>query len=168
MEIRVGNPLFSTEISHSVIANIAKNTTPPSMSLWEIIKDFFCCTHHAEALDCLYQLCHPVNNTDAMNPEEIRDNIAKAFNQLKQLAAPGYEDRFSHPDSPNEQEQHFIITDNNGAFILNIIININTNKYSISTSDGTKASLSLRPTPAQATERVWDRGFDHITLFSQP
>ena len=166
MGIRVGNHLFSTEISHSVIANIAENTTPPSMSLWERIKDFFCYTHQAEALDCLYQLYHPLNNTDGMNLEEIRSNIAKTFNQLKQFAAPGYKDRFSQPKGSNNQEQYFTITGENSEFILNISINISTNRYLISIPDGTKASLSLRPTPAQATERPWDRGFDNITLFS--
>ncbi|MGP2410919.1 hypothetical protein [Yersinia enterocolitica] len=158
MGIRVGNHLFSTEISHSVIANIAEKTLPPSMSLWEIIKDFFCCTHHAEALDCLYQLYHPLNNTDAMNPEEIRGNIAKAFNQLKQLAAPGYEERFSQPKGSNNQEQHFTITDKNDEFILNIRMNINTNKYTISTPSGDPVCLYLRPKSAQATDRPMGSG----------
>ncbi|ARB83870.1 MULTISPECIES: SGNH/GDSL hydrolase family protein [Yersinia] len=168
MGIRVGNHLFSTEISHSVIANIAQNTTSPLMSLWERIKDFFCCTHQAEALDCLYQLYHPLNNTDGMNLEEIRSNIAKTFNQLKQFAAPGYKDRFSQPKGSNNQEQHFTITGENSEFILNISIDISTNRYSIAAHNCTKASLFLQPTPAQATERLWDSGFDNITLFSYP
>ncbi|HEN3616489.1 TPA: hypothetical protein U5E39_001228 [Yersinia enterocolitica] len=166
MGIRVGNHLFSTEISHSVIANIAENTAPPSISLWERIKDFFCCTYQAEALDCLYQLYHPLNNTDGMNSEEIRGNIAKVFNQLKQFAAPGYKDRFSQPKGTNNQKQYFTITGEDSAFILNIIIS--TNRYLISSPDGNKTSLSLRPTSAQATGIAWDQGFDTITLFNKP
>ncbi|CNH66526.1 Secreted effector protein sseI [Yersinia thracica] len=160
MGIMVGNHVFSTEISLSVIADIARNTTPPSMSLWEIIKDFFCFTRRAEALECLYQLCHPGYNRDGMVSTGTHNNTDKIFNQLKELAAPGYQDRFSQSESSDNTQQQFIIKDENGEFILHIIRL--TNQYLIDILGSPQKTIRLQP----ATERAWDRGFDRITLLN--
>jgi len=64
------------------------NTAPPTLSIWEKIKEFFCRTHQTEAMACLHKLCHP-------DPSLTKIETKALFERLRELAYPGFEDYFS-------------------------------------------------------------------------
>jgi Sif protein len=87
MSFNVGSSFFPACISSQTIHKIHLSDAPPSLSLWEKIKDFFFNNHHDQAMDCLYKLCHP-------EPGISRQEVEDLFYQLKELAAPGYKNNF--------------------------------------------------------------------------
>lgn len=85
---------------------------PPEMSLWEKIKDFFCFTHQAEALECINRLCHPPAGTTP-------DDVKTLFERLKELAHPGYVDNIQ---IDRNGLNHFDIMDKDGKEMLSVVI----------------------------------------------
>lgn len=98
MSFNVGNGLLTAHISSNRLHEISKNNTPPEMTLWGKIKDFFFSTHQEEALECVYKLYH--HSDFGMSNQEIKD----VFIKLQTLASPGCKDKFiiSQKDSSDE------------------------------------------------------------------
>ncbi|MFP1877694.1 SGNH/GDSL hydrolase family protein [Lonsdalea quercina] len=90
MSLNIGNGLLSAHISGERLHAIANNSTPPEMSLWEKIKEFFFSTHQKEALECIYKLYHHANIQ--ISAEEVHG----AFIRLCELASPGCKEQFSY------------------------------------------------------------------------
>ncbi|WP_145541991.1 hypothetical protein [Yersinia alsatica] len=101
MPFPVGSGFLTAEISDLQINNMWSEDVLPHLSLWEKIKDFFFSTHQEEALQLLFDLYHPSPNTTPQRVKEI-------WEQLKQLASPGYENCFGCTDS-NLDHEHFSI-----------------------------------------------------------
>lgn len=139
MSFCVGSGYFSACISNDKITGILDSDTPPEMSLWEKIKEFFFSTHQAEAQDCLYRLCHPSAGTTP-------DDVNALFERLKELAHPGYADNIQ---SYRHGGKHFCIMDNNGDELLSVIF---ADDYTVTTghrvafvADGIARSYPLHP-----------------------
>lgn len=90
MSLNIGSGLLSAHISRDRLQAIANNITPPEMSLWERIKEFFFSTHQKEALECIYTLYHHANIQ--ISAEEVHH----AFTRLRELASPGCKEQFSN------------------------------------------------------------------------
>ncbi|EAV3218520.1 E3 ubiquitin--protein ligase [Salmonella enterica subsp. enterica serovar Pomona] len=91
---------------------IAQSATPPEMSLWEKIKEFFCSTHQTEALECIWTICHPSVGT-------TREDVVSRFEQLRVLAYAGYEESIH---SGRHGESHFCILDADSQEILSVTL----------------------------------------------
>ncbi len=89
MALQVGGGLFPAYIASDRLHEICTQDTPPIMSLWERIKDFFLGNKQREALDCLYKLCHPSIHFTSEEAEDI-------FFRLKELASKGHKEKFCH------------------------------------------------------------------------
>ncbi|MFP1919805.1 hypothetical protein [Lonsdalea quercina] len=117
MSFYVGTGYFPAYISSEKINNILESETPPEMSLWEKIKDFFCSTHQGEAQECIYQLCHPPAQT---TPEQVK----AVFERLQQLTYPGFEHQFKA--CVNSQHHcgasYFTIEDQNATEVLSVML----------------------------------------------
>ncbi|VEB56972.1 Fis family transcriptional regulator [Salmonella enterica subsp. enterica] len=88
----------------SVIAafyRIAWSDTPPEMSSWEKMKEFFCSTHQTEALECIWTICHPPAGT-------TREDVVSRFELLRTLAYAGWEESIH---SGQHGENYFCILD---------------------------------------------------------
>lgn len=96
---------------------------------------------------------------------EIRNNTEKVFNRLKELAAPGYQNRFSQPEGSDNTQQQFIINDKNGAFIFNILIQ--GNRYLISSPNESKKYRLVADNCGTSVAR-YDSGFDTKTVLGGP
>ncbi len=88
MSLVIGNGCFPCIIDSHTISQILMNTAPPTLSIWEKIKEFFCRTHQTEAMACLHKLCHP-------DPSLTKIETKALFERLRELAYPGFEDYFS-------------------------------------------------------------------------
>lgn len=139
MSFCVGTGYFSACISSDKITGMLDSNTPPEMSLWEKIKEFFFSTHQAEAQDCLYRLCHPSAGT---TPADVN----ALFERLKELAHPGYADNIQ---SDRHGGKHFCIMDKNGDELLSVIF---ADDYTVTTgsqgaffADGIARSYPLHP-----------------------
>lgn len=86
--ISVGNGYLKGYIESEKIDSIKNSTTPPTLSIWEKIKDFFCHTNQKKALDCLYNLYHHQEDGCCL------DVVERNFNELKGLVSEGYKDKF--------------------------------------------------------------------------
>ncbi|EDH2054843.1 pathogenicity island 2 effector protein SseI, partial [Salmonella enterica subsp. enterica serovar Enteritidis] len=53
MPFHIGSGCLPAIISNRRIYRIAWSDTPPEMSSWEKMKEFFCSTHQTEALECI-------------------------------------------------------------------------------------------------------------------
>ncbi|ARF52139.1 hypothetical protein DSJ_23000 (plasmid) [Pantoea stewartii subsp. stewartii DC283] len=98
--------------------------TPPHMTIWEKIKDFFFTTGEREALDCLFELCNP---TPDLTSSEIED----IFFRLKALCSPAYKERFCHNHFDSSYKGRLHIQDENGNDILYVEINREVCNYNI-------------------------------------
>ncbi|WP_334473214.1 hypothetical protein [Arsenophonus sp. PmNCSU2021_1] len=140
MSISIGSGYFHTYISNEKINDILEKNTPPHMSLWEKIKDFFCSTHQAEAQECIYKLCHPPIGTTP-------DDVENIFKRLSELAHPKWEGNFLNRVKYFE-DNSFYIKDKNGDEILSIIIDydykVTTGTYRCFYMDGTSYSYPLQ------------------------
>lgn len=110
MTFGIGSGYFPAYISNDKFTAILDSDTPPEMSLWEKIKEFFFSTHQAEAQDCLYRLCHPSAGTTP-------NDVGALFERLKELAHPGYADNIKNQLGWN----YFCIMDNNGNELLSVM-----------------------------------------------
>ncbi|EBB9658145.1 pathogenicity island 2 effector protein SseI, partial [Salmonella enterica subsp. enterica serovar Saintpaul] len=56
MPFHIGSGCLPATISNRRIYRIAWSDTPPEMSSWEKMKEFFCSTHQTEALECIWTI----------------------------------------------------------------------------------------------------------------
>ncbi|EBZ1616331.1 hypothetical protein D8J08_25200 [Salmonella enterica subsp. enterica serovar Derby] len=110
MPLHVGSGCLPATITNLRINCIAQSATPPEMSLWEKIKEFFCSTHQTEALECIWTICHPSVGT-------TREDVVSRFEQLRMLAYAGYEESIH---SGRHGESHFCILDADNQEILSV------------------------------------------------
>ncbi|ECW6230339.1 SPI-2 type III secretion system effector E3 ubiquitin transferase SspH2, partial [Salmonella enterica subsp. enterica serovar Typhimurium] len=86
--------------------------TPPEMSSWEKMKEFFCSTHQAEALECIWTICHPPAGT-------TREDVINRFELLRTLAYAGWEESIH---SGQHGENYFCILDEDSQEILSVTL----------------------------------------------
>ncbi|EBF0275620.1 E3 ubiquitin--protein ligase [Salmonella enterica] len=112
MPLHVGSGCLPATITNLRINCIAQSATPPEMSLWEKIKEFFCSTHQTESLECIWTICHPSVGT-------TREDVVSRFEQLRMLAYAGYEESIH---SGRHGESHFCILDADSQEILSVTL----------------------------------------------
>lgn len=88
MSLVIGNGCFPCIIDTYKVLDVFNNTAPPTLSIWEKIKEFFCRTHQTEAMSYLHKLCHP-------DPATTQAETKELFEKLRELAYPGFKDYFS-------------------------------------------------------------------------
>ncbi|HHW9168306.1 TPA: type III secretion system effector E3 ubiquitin transferase SspH2 [Salmonella enterica] len=120
MPLHVGSGCLPATITNLRINCIAQSATPPEMSLWEKIKEFFCSTHQTEALECIWTICHPSVGT-------TREDVVSRFEQLRMLAYAGYEESIH---SGRHGESHFCILDADNQEILSVTLD-DAGNYSV-------------------------------------
>ncbi|EDH2932216.1 type III secretion system effector E3 ubiquitin transferase SspH2, partial [Salmonella enterica] len=91
---------------------IAWSDTPPEMSSWEKMKEFFCSTHQTEALECIWTICHPPAGT-------TREDVVSRFELLRTLAYDGWEENIH---SGLHGENYFCILDEDSQEILSVTL----------------------------------------------
>ncbi|ECB7494826.1 SPI-2 type III secretion system effector E3 ubiquitin transferase SspH2, partial [Salmonella enterica subsp. enterica serovar Weltevreden] len=91
---------------------IAWSDTPPEMSSWEKMKEFFCSTHQTEALECIWAICHPPAGT-------TREDVINRFELLRTLAYAGWEESIH---SGQHGENYFCILDEDSQEILSVTL----------------------------------------------
>ncbi|EBN6359772.1 SPI-2 type III secretion system effector E3 ubiquitin transferase SspH2, partial [Salmonella enterica subsp. enterica serovar Uganda] len=91
---------------------IAWSDTPPEMSSWEKMKEFFCSTHQTEALECIWAICHPPAGT-------TREDMINRFELLRTLAYAGWEESIH---SGQHGENYFCILDEDSQEILSVTL----------------------------------------------
>ncbi|EDC8147197.1 SPI-2 type III secretion system effector E3 ubiquitin transferase SspH2, partial [Salmonella enterica subsp. enterica serovar Newport] len=94
------------------IYRIAWSDTPPEMSSWEKMKEFFCSTHQTEALECIWAICHPPAGT-------TREDMINRFELLRTLAYAGWEESIH---SGQHGENYFCILDEDSQEILSVTL----------------------------------------------
>ncbi|EDV2265841.1 E3 ubiquitin--protein ligase [Salmonella enterica subsp. enterica] len=99
-------------ISNRRIYRIAWSDTPPEMSSWEKMKEFFCSTHQTEALECIWAICHPPAGT-------TREDVINRFELLRTLAYAGWEESIH---SGQHGENYFCILDEDSQEILSVTL----------------------------------------------
>ncbi|ECK5109429.1 SPI-2 type III secretion system effector E3 ubiquitin transferase SspH2, partial [Salmonella enterica] len=99
-------------ISNRRIYRIAWSDTPPEMSSWEKMKEFFCSTHQTEALECIWAICHPPAGT-------TREDMINRFELLRTLAYAGWEESIH---SGQHGENYFCILDEDSQEILSVTL----------------------------------------------
>ncbi|EIB2938880.1 type III secretion system effector E3 ubiquitin transferase SspH2, partial [Salmonella enterica] len=99
-------------ISNRRIYRIAWSDTPPEMSSWEKMKEFFCSTHQTEALECIWAICHPPAGT-------TREDVVNRFELLRTLAYAGWEESIH---SGQHGENYFCILDEDSQEILSVTL----------------------------------------------
>ncbi|HCL5251682.1 TPA: hypothetical protein N2G30_001797 [Salmonella enterica] len=127
MGISVGHSYFTATISSETINNMLSSGERPHMTIWECIKDFFFDTGQKEALSCLHKLCNPA---PGLNDKEIRT----CFFRLKELASPGYQQRFIHDfseESSTGNTGSLYLKDDSGDVCLYIDMNEGSCNYTI-------------------------------------
>ncbi|HGB3449948.1 TPA: SPI-2 type III secretion system effector E3 ubiquitin transferase SspH2, partial [Salmonella enterica subsp. enterica serovar Weltevreden] len=98
--------------SNRRIYRIAWSDTPPEMSSWEKMKEFFCSTHQTEALECIWAICHPPAGT-------TREDVINRFELLRTLAYAGWEESIH---SGQHGENYFCILDEDSQEILSVTL----------------------------------------------
>ncbi|HCC1131747.1 TPA: E3 ubiquitin--protein ligase, partial [Salmonella enterica subsp. enterica serovar Paratyphi C] len=91
---------------------IAWSDTPPEMSSWEKMKEFFCSTHQTEALECIWAICHPPAGT-------TREDVVSRFELLRTLAYDGWEENIH---SGLHGENYFCILDEDSQEMLSVTL----------------------------------------------
>ncbi|ECN6517470.1 SPI-2 type III secretion system effector E3 ubiquitin transferase SspH2, partial [Salmonella enterica subsp. enterica serovar Typhimurium] len=107
-----GSGCLPATISNRRIYRIAWSDTPPEMSSWEKMKEFFCSTHQAEALECIWTICHPPAGT-------TREDVINRFELLRTLAYAGWEESIH---SGQHGENYFCILDEDSQEILSVTL----------------------------------------------
>ncbi|EAO1643459.1 TPA: pathogenicity island 2 effector protein SseJ, partial [Salmonella enterica subsp. enterica serovar Virchow] len=83
MPLSVGQGYFTSSISSEKFNAIKESARLPELSLWEKIKAYFFTTHHAEALECIFNLYH--HQELNLTPVQVRG----AYIKLRALASQG-------------------------------------------------------------------------------
>ncbi|EAC0557425.1 SPI-2 type III secretion system effector E3 ubiquitin transferase SspH2 [Salmonella enterica subsp. enterica] len=112
MPFHIGSGCLPATISNRRIYRIAWSDTPPEMSSWEKMKEFFCSTHQTEALECIWTICHPPAGT-------TREDVVSRFELLRTLAYAGWEESIH---SGQHGENYFCILDEDSQEILSITL----------------------------------------------
>ncbi|ECY7546018.1 SPI-2 type III secretion system effector E3 ubiquitin transferase SspH2, partial [Salmonella enterica subsp. enterica serovar Virchow] len=107
-----GSGCLPATISNRRIYRIAWSDTPPEMSSWEKMKEFFCSTHQTEALECIWTICHPPAGT-------TREDVINRFELLRTLAYAGWEESIH---SGQHGENYFCILDEDSQEILSVTL----------------------------------------------
>ncbi|EBF8375990.1 SPI-2 type III secretion system effector E3 ubiquitin transferase SspH2, partial [Salmonella enterica subsp. enterica] len=107
-----GSGCLPAIISNRRIYRIAWSDTPPEMSSWEKMKEFFCSTHQTEALECIWTICHPPAGT-------TREDVINRFELLRTLAYAGWEESIH---SGQHGENYFCILDEDSQEILSVTL----------------------------------------------
>ncbi|ECV8726465.1 SPI-2 type III secretion system effector E3 ubiquitin transferase SspH2, partial [Salmonella enterica subsp. enterica serovar Typhimurium] len=76
------------------------------------MKEFFCSTHQAEALECIWTICHPPAGT-------TREDVINRFELLRTLAYAGWEESIH---SGQHGENYFCILDEDSQEILSVTL----------------------------------------------
>jgi len=142
MPFQVGNGCFPAAVSDSRIARIARSDTPPEMSTWEKVKEFFCSTNKPEALELIWQICHPPAGT-------TREEVAGRFERLRTLAYGGFEENVQ---SGRHGENHFCILDENSREMLSVTLD-DAGKYTVK-CQGHRETHHLIPDTEPGEERA--------------
>ncbi|EII6151328.1 SPI-2 type III secretion system effector E3 ubiquitin transferase SspH2, partial [Salmonella enterica subsp. enterica serovar Dublin] len=108
----IGSGCLPAIISNRRIYRIAWSDTPPEMSSWEKMKEFFCSTHQTEALECIWTICHPPAGT-------TREDVVSRFELLRTLAYAGWEESIH---SGQHGENYFCILDEDSQEILSVTL----------------------------------------------
>lgn len=145
MPFQIGNRFPPATISDSRINSIRNSDIPPEMKVWENIKEFFCQTNKADALECIRKIFHPPVIT-------TREDVAGRFEQLRSLAYPAYEENIQ---SALNEENHFRILGENSREILLLTLN-DLGEYIVE-SEGYSAihPLTTSSQRAEDYEAVW-------------
>ncbi|EKJ3143278.1 SPI-2 type III secretion system effector E3 ubiquitin transferase SspH2 [Salmonella enterica] len=112
MPFHIGSGCLPATISNRRIYRIAWSDTPPEMSSWEKMKEFFCSTHQTEALECIWTICHPPAGT-------TREDVINRFELLRTLAYAGWEESIH---SGQHGENYFCILDEDSQEILPVTL----------------------------------------------
>ncbi|EAN9642595.1 SPI-2 type III secretion system effector E3 ubiquitin transferase SspH2 [Salmonella enterica] len=112
MPFHIGSGCLPATISNRRIYRIAWSDTPPEMSSWEKMKEFFCSTHQTEALECIWTICHPPAGT-------TREDVVSRFELLRTLAYAGWEESIY---SGQHGENYFCILDEDSQEILSVTL----------------------------------------------
>ncbi|ECE7030574.1 SPI-2 type III secretion system effector E3 ubiquitin transferase SspH2 [Salmonella enterica subsp. enterica] len=112
MPFHMGSGCLPATISNRRIYRIAWSDTPPEMSSWEKMKEFFCSTHQTEALECIWTICHPPAGT-------TREDVINRFELLRTLAYAGWEESIH---SGQHGENYFCILDEDSQEILSVTL----------------------------------------------
>ncbi|EAP1864889.1 SPI-2 type III secretion system effector E3 ubiquitin transferase SspH2 [Salmonella enterica] len=112
MPFHIGSGCLPATISNRRIYRIAWSDTPPEMSSWEKMKEFFCSTHQTEALECIWTICHPPAGT-------TREDVINRFELLRTLAYAGWEESVH---SGQHGENYFCILDEDSQEILSVTL----------------------------------------------
>ncbi|EAN0546610.1 SPI-2 type III secretion system effector E3 ubiquitin transferase SspH2 [Salmonella enterica] len=112
MPFHIGSGCLPATISNRCIYRIAWSDTPPEMSSWEKMKEFFCSTHQTEALECIWAICHPPTGT-------TREDVINRFELLRTLAYAGWEESIH---SGQHGENYFCILDEDSQEILSVTL----------------------------------------------
>ncbi|EAR9882224.1 SPI-2 type III secretion system effector E3 ubiquitin transferase SspH2 [Salmonella enterica subsp. enterica serovar Java] len=112
MPFHIGSGCLPATISNRRIYRIAWSDTPPEMSSWEKMKEFFCSTHQTEALECIWTVCHPPAGT-------TREDVINRFELLRTLAYAGWEESIH---SGQHGENYFCILDEDSQEILSVTL----------------------------------------------
>ncbi|EJS0339289.1 SPI-2 type III secretion system effector E3 ubiquitin transferase SspH2 [Salmonella enterica subsp. enterica serovar Infantis] len=120
MPFHIGSGCLPATISNRRIYRIAWSDTPPEMSSWEKMKEFFCSTHQTEALECIWAICHPPAGT-------TREDMINRFELLRTLAYAGWEESIH---SGQHGENYFCILDEDSQEILSVTLD-NAGNYTV-------------------------------------
>ncbi|EJY8718328.1 SPI-2 type III secretion system effector E3 ubiquitin transferase SspH2 [Salmonella enterica] len=112
MPFHIGSGCLPATISNRRIYRIAWSDTPPEMSSWEKMKEFFCSMHQTEALECIWTICHPPAGT-------TREDVINRFELLRTLAYAGWEESIH---SGQHGENYFCILDEDSQEILSVTL----------------------------------------------
>ncbi|EAX5886032.1 SPI-2 type III secretion system effector E3 ubiquitin transferase SspH2 [Salmonella enterica subsp. enterica serovar Newport] len=112
MPFHIGSGCLPATISNRRIYRIAWSDTPPEMSSWEKMKEFFCSTHQTEVLECIWAICHPPAGT-------TREDMINRFELLRTLAYAGWEESIH---SGQHGENYFCILDEDSQEILSVTL----------------------------------------------
>ncbi|EKL3361491.1 SPI-2 type III secretion system effector E3 ubiquitin transferase SspH2 [Salmonella enterica] len=112
MPFHIGSGCLPATISNRRIYRIAWSDTPPEMSSWEKMKEFFCSKHQTEALECIWTICHPPAGT-------TREDVVSRFELLRTLAYAGWEESIH---SGQHGENYFCILDEDSQEILSVTL----------------------------------------------
>ncbi len=112
MPFHIGSGCLPATISNRRIYRIAWSDTPPEMSSWEKMKEFFCSTHQTEALECIWTICQPPAGT-------TREDVINRFELLRTLAYAGWEESIH---SGQHGENYFCILDEDSQEILSVTL----------------------------------------------
>ncbi|EIS5036506.1 SPI-2 type III secretion system effector E3 ubiquitin transferase SspH2 [Salmonella enterica subsp. enterica serovar Richmond] len=112
MPFHIGSGCLPATISNRRIYRIAWSDTPPEMSSWEKMKEFFCSTRQTEALECIWTICHPPAGT-------TREDVVSRFELLRTLAYDGWEENIH---SGLHGENYFCILDEDSQEMLSVTL----------------------------------------------